>query len=378
MEDDYKITTGDFKCNICDKLKLCLQCNKCFVTTCVKCINVLKCNNCNNLFTRYELELIGYKKYVTDTAYINYNIRKYYSLYNIDLSKYNKQINKKIDELFIEIRIGTKNLIKLIYDKLCITKDKKLAKCLDMIQCIQIYNNNHISSVKYIKIYKDYTEDELINNELNIINKLICTYEIYQSCIHAEKGIIYREYDLEMLDNNIKHYLSTVKYPYLLKNIDNIIGASRISRHNCITIKHEGCGSVCRFYLKYYEDIPNKIICNKCGYYNFKFEDCTQIYCNTCKNIYDMISGKTESLFINPVIIYNLSNIIDHNDPIFIEDIILNYKYSLFIESLPPHVFEEKGKKIGKKQSAPVRTNKIKPSLINHDSNFYKVFKDIL
>jgi hypothetical protein len=139
--------------------------------------------------------------------------------------------------------------------------------------------------------------------------------------------------------------------------------------------KHIGCGEICKYYLKYYEDIKDKILCKNCGNYNFKFEDCSQIYCKKCCKLYDIIGGKFESFIINPIAVYYL----DIGDDI--ETIIENYKCIKYINSLPLHVFEEiKSKKVGKKAIASGVANKsikIKPNLINKNSNWYKIFGEL-
>ena len=366
-EYDYKIVTGKFKCNICEKVKLCLQCNECFVTTCSSCINILKCNNCNNLFMQYELELIGYKNYEKNIFDINCRIRKHLKLYYCATNKYFRWIDIKLQKINIEIKTNIRELIRIVYNDLRANKDKKLIKLFMCIHDVQFdkYNNKYIDLEN-----KDY---DLIDK----INRLICTYKIYSACKTVASRVIYITFN-DNIEDMINEFVSSRDCIIVYKeDIRLLIDQVRECYYDCGISgdKHIGCGEICKYYLKYYEDIKDKILCTNCGTYNFKYEDCPQIYCKKCRKLYDIISGKFESFIINPIAIYYLGS----GD--YIEVTIKNYKCLQYKNSLPLHLFEEfKSRKVGKKAIALGDTSKlmkIKPNLINKDSNWYKIFGEL-
>lgn len=353
MEDyDYKVNTLECVCNVCDDIKLCLQCNDCFVTTCAKCINLIKCNNCNNLFTKYELELIGYKNYDKNINKIQYEIMEYLKLYNIDLSKYTKIIYVRIKELNYEIRYKIQETIKLLFNELHVTKDKKLVKIFSELHLlIDETNNNHVLDID--------------NDIVNEINRLKCKREIYKQCLSYYKNTIYIEYDIKKLEYNINCFTANKDNTKKHININNpdikrIINTASICEYNCMEVgrqKHTQCDKICKYYLKYYENVKNKIQCPKCYHYNFMFKDCQQIYCQTCHILYDNISHKQEIFIMNPLIIYR----VDRFDSRFDKEIQI-LKFNKYINTLPSEMISNlKNKKYVKK--------------LNNNLNLCKIFK---
>lgn len=328
---DYKINTLECICNICDNVKLCLQCNECYTMTCVGCINIIKCNNCNNLFTKYELELIGYKNYDKDIDKISRKIVKHLKLYDINLFKYTNKLNDKMKELCVEIGSKLRELLEIIYKKLKTTKDKKLVYLFGDISFNRIIRKYEF--IKYdIKLLYDEIKCLIIE-----INRLICKYKIYDYCLYDSSKIIYCNINIEKLDHNIRCYIG--KENYLSINYDQyklIIGSAHIVEYNCDGgCKHNDgtqCGKVCNYYLKYYEDISDKIICPNCDHYNFMYEKCSQIYCNYCGVLYDMISGKIEEFVRNPIVVYR------YNNENLFSDKIINYKFNEFIRLIPSKI----------------------------------------
>lgn len=329
---EYKVNTLECMCNTCNSVKLCLQCNECSIMTCVGCINIIKCNNCNNLFTKYELELIGYKNYDKNIDKISCKIVKHLKLYDINLSKYTNKLNDKMKELRVEIGSKLRELLGIIYEKLRITKDKKLVNLFSDISF-----NRTIGEYEFIKYDINLSYDEIFCMIIEI-NKLICKYKIYDYCLYFNTSIIiYCDIDIEKLDHNIRcyigkeNYLSIKYYQY-----KSIVGLACVIESNCNGGgKHNDdtrCGKVCKYYLKYYEDVRDKIICPMCNYYNFMFEKCSQIYCNHCGVLYDMISGKIEEFVRNPIVIYR------YNDKKLFGDKIIYYKFNEFIRTIPSKI----------------------------------------
>ena len=162
------------------------------------------------------------------------------------------------------------------------------------------------------------------------------------------------------LENSIDDFLSKhISSNISDKDTKQIIDSGRICEDNCKNadlISHEGCEKVCKYYLKYYEDVNDKIQCPNCDYYNFMFEDCLQIYCYNCNIIYDVISGKHESFIINPIVIYRNNDLIDSIERI---------KFKEFMNTL----------------SAITRRNLKNKKYVKHmDKNLvlYKIFKNQL
>lgn len=351
-EYDYKVNTLECICNVCSNIKLCLQCNECFVTTCVKCISLIKCNNCNNLFTKYELELIGYKNYNKNINKLEYELYEHKKLYDIDLSKYTKIIDNRISELNDEITFKIRVSVKFIYDELRLTKNKKLVKLFYEI-CQLSFINKNFTQIDYINC------KGIMDDVVNEINKLICKRRIYRECLIYYTNTIYIQYDMEKLENSIDNYMTendyTKKYISINESyIKYIINKGRICMNNCLKSVEPGhkCeDKVCKYYLKYYEDIKNKSKCPNCDHYNFIFKNYQQIYCYTCHILYDNISYKQEIFIINPFSIYHGIS--------FYKDI-QNCKFNKYINILPEEIqINLKNKKYVKKLNSNLNLCKI-------------------
>lgn len=353
--EDYKIVVDNFKCNICDKMKLCLQCNECFVTTCVGCINIIKCNNCNNLFTKYELELIGFKKYKDKMNIVDREIKKHLEMYEIDIYKYTDWTKSIKNDILDNLKKCVIELTREIFNNLNVNCDKHLIKLFRQVRSMELV-------IITLDDYLWYTIEEFEKFPLiDIINQLIYTYVVYNYCSNFDNiRYIYCEFDKDKLADDIKHTIKS--RTYRTKNyfdIKSMIDLYRKCYYKCggYNKKHNECGNICKYYLKYYDDIKDKIICNKCNHYNFRYMEYTQIYCTNCSNIYDIISGKTESFIINPIIVYNYNN---SNYCKHIITIINEYKFERYLGTLRKDV-ADKIAECGKYE-------------IDSELNLYKVF----